>query len=73
MVRDAVKDVTGRTPEYTTNGGTSDARFVVEYCPVVEFGPINATIHQINENAEVQVLEDLTRIYVRVLELYFKS
>lgn len=73
LVRDAVKDVTGRTPEYTTNGGTSDARFVVEYCPVVEFGPINATIHQINENAEVQVLEDLTRIYVRVLELYFKS
>lgn len=73
MVRQAVIDVTGKTPAYTTNGGTSDARFVVEYCPVVEFGPINATIHQINENAGVQVLEDLTRVYVRLLELYFKS
>ncbi|MCE7886416.1 MAG: succinyl-diaminopimelate desuccinylase [Alphaproteobacteria bacterium PRO2] len=73
LVRDAVKDITGKTPEYTTNGGTSDARFIAQYCPVVEFGPVNATIHQINENADVQVLEDLTRIYARVLELYFKS
>ncbi|MGB4107584.1 MAG: succinyl-diaminopimelate desuccinylase [Alphaproteobacteria bacterium] len=73
LVREAVKDITGKTAEYTTNGGTSDARFVADYCPVVEFGPINATIHQINENADVQVLEDLTRIYVRLLELYFRS
>ena len=71
MVRDAVKDVTGHTPAYTTNGGTSDARFVFEYCPVVEFGPINATIHQIDENSDVDVLENLVRIYVRILERYF--
>ena len=73
LVRTAVKDITGKTAAYTTNGGTSDARFIVNYCPVVEFGPVNATIHQINENADVKVLEDLTRIYARVLELYFRK
>ena len=70
-IRSAVKDITGRTAEYTTTGGTSDARFIVNYCPTVEFGPINQTIHQIDENASVQVLEDVTRIYTRILEIYF--
>lgn len=73
IVRSAVRDITGKTPEYTTNGGTSDARFIVDYCPVVEFGPVNATIHQVNENADVSVLEDLVRIYLRMLELFFKN
>ncbi len=68
----AVKDITGVTPELTTNGGTSDARFIVNYCPVIEFGGINATIHQINENANVQDLKDLSKIFERVLELHFK-
>lgn len=73
IVREAVKNVTGKTPEFTTNGGTSDARFVVQYCPVVEFGGINATIHQINENASVQDLKDLSKIFTQMLELYFKE
>ncbi|MDB2683134.1 succinyl-diaminopimelate desuccinylase [Alphaproteobacteria bacterium] len=72
VVLEAVKDVTGRVPEFTTTGGTSDARFTVQYGPTVEFGPINDTIHQIDENAEVAVLEDVTKIFSRVLELYFK-
>lgn len=71
VARKAVQDITGKTPEFTTNGGTSDARFVSRYCPVVEFGGINATIHQINENASVQDLEDLTKIFTRMLEIYF--
>jgi len=71
IVQNAVKDVTGKTPEYTTSGGTSDARFIVNYCPVVEYGPINASIHQIDENARVTDLEDLAKIYGRVLERYF--
>ncbi|MDH5722621.1 MAG: succinyl-diaminopimelate desuccinylase [Alphaproteobacteria bacterium] len=71
VVKNAVKDVTGHVPEYTTNGGTSDARFIVNYCPVVEFGGINKTIHQIDENATVQDLEDLTKIYEKILESYF--
>lgn len=73
IVKKAVTDVTGRAPAYTTNGGTSDARFVFEYCPVVEFGGINETIHQVDENSPVQVLEDLTRVFTRVITLYFES
>lgn len=72
-VMKAVQDITGKIPAYTTNGGTSDARFVVKLCPVVEFGGINKTIHQINENAAVQDLLDLTRIFTRTLELYFRA
>lgn len=72
VVRDAVKDVTGHVPEYTTNGGTSDARMIVHYCPVVEFGGINATIHQVDENAAVKDLQDLANIFERVLERYFE-
>ncbi len=71
LVLRAVQDITGKKAEYTTNGGTSDARFIVNYCPVVEFGAINASIHQIDEHAPVKDLEDLTRIYERLLMLYF--
>lgn len=70
IVRVSVQDITGKTPAFTTNGGTSDARFVVNYCPVVEFGGINATIHQVNENANVQDLKDLAKIFERILEKY---
>jgi succinyl-diaminopimelate desuccinylase len=72
-VRQAVKDVTGKEPAYTTTGGTSDARFIVKYCPVIECGGVNKTIHQIDESASVDDLQKLTEIYGRVLELYFKS
>ncbi|MCC6597539.1 MAG: succinyl-diaminopimelate desuccinylase [Alphaproteobacteria bacterium] len=71
VVRDAVHDITGKTPAYTTNGGTSDARFIAPICPVIECGAINATVHQIDENARISDLEDLTRIYIRILERYF--
>lgn len=73
IVRQAVKDVTGKEPAYTTTGGTSDARFVVKYCPVIECGGVNKTIHQIDESASVDDLQKLTEIYGRVLTLYFKS
>ncbi len=72
IIGQAVTDITGKSAMFTTTGGTSDARFIVNYCPVVEFGPVNETIHKIDENAEVAVLEDLTKIYERILELYFK-
>jgi succinyl-diaminopimelate desuccinylase len=71
VVRDAVEDVTGKVPAYTTNGGTSDARFITRYCPVVECGGVNESIHQINENAKVEDLENLAKIYERVLVRYF--
>ena len=73
LVKQAVLDVTGKEPAYTTNGGTSDARFIINYCPVIECGGVNATVHQVNENAEISVLEGMVQIYVRVLELYFQK
>ncbi|MGE5130955.1 MAG: succinyl-diaminopimelate desuccinylase [Sphingomonadaceae bacterium] len=61
----AIRTNTGRTPELSTGGGTSDGRFIAAICPqVVELGPPNATIHKLNENIELEVLEQLPRIYL---------
>lgn len=60
-------------PELSTAGGTSDARFIKDACPVVEFGLINATIHQINERVPIAALESLTHIYTSFLRAYFKA
>ena len=71
LVAEAVSDVTGRKPSLSTGGGTSDARFIKNACPVVELGLINATIHAVNERVALDDLEALSRIYERALELYF--
>jgi succinyl-diaminopimelate desuccinylase len=71
VMADAVAAETGVTPKLDTGGGTSDARFIKDYCPVVEFGPINQTIHQANENIPVKDLELLTRVYRRMLDDWF--
>jgi succinyl-diaminopimelate desuccinylase len=71
LVSDAVADVTGRQPELSTSGGTSDARFIKDYCPVVEFGLVNAAMHKIDENVPIADLVALTAIYRRILERYF--
>ena len=68
---EAVQAVTGREPALTTNGGTSDARFIKAYCPVIEIGLRNATAHQVDEHVPVADLETLTRIYRRFIERYF--
>lgn len=70
-LKDAIKTVTGRVPELTTGGGTSDARFIKDHCPVVEFGLVNATIHQVDEHTTVADLEALTTIYERFIANYF--
>jgi succinyl-diaminopimelate desuccinylase len=67
----AVAAVTGRTPELSTSGGTSDARFVKTYCPVIEFGLVNKTIHAVDERVPVTDLHALKRIYRRFLDNYF--
>jgi succinyl-diaminopimelate desuccinylase len=67
----AIEEVTGRKPELSTTGGTSDARFVAKYCPVIEFGLVGQTMHQINERAAVSDLEKLTKIYRGILDRYF--
>ena len=71
LVAGAVEDATGRRPELSTSGGTSDARFIKDACPVVEFGLPNATIHAIDERVALDDLDALTRVYGRVLERYF--
>jgi succinyl-diaminopimelate desuccinylase len=67
----AIEQITGRKPELSTSGGTSDARFISSYCPVIEFGLVGQTMHQIDERTPVADLEQLTRIYRGVLERYF--
>jgi succinyl-diaminopimelate desuccinylase len=73
LVARAVKDVTGRAPELSTTGGTSDARFIKDYCQVVDFGLVNETMHKIDERVPTADLVTLTAIYKRVLERYFLS
>lgn len=71
LVSKAVFDVTGRKPELSTTGGTSDARFIKDYCPVVEFGLANATAHKIDECTPVKDIYGLKDVYLKVLEGYF--
>jgi succinyl-diaminopimelate desuccinylase len=67
----AIEEVTGRKPELSTSGGTSDARFIASYCPVIEFGLVGQTMHQIDERTPVSDLEKLTCVYRGILERYF--
>ena len=71
LVSDAVEAETGRRPALTTGGGTSDARFIKDHCPVVEFGLVGETIHQVDERVAIADIKALTRIYARIIEQYF--
>ena len=70
VVIDAIEAETGVLPKLSTSGGTSDARFIKDYCPVLEFGPPNATIHQVNESIAITDLRGLAAIYRTVIEAY---
>ena len=63
---------TGIPPELSTAGGTSDARFIAEYCPVVEFGLVGATMHKVDERVQVEHIGQLKTIYSQVLHDYFR-
>ena len=71
LVSRAVTAETGRTPELSTSGGTSDARFVKDHCPVVEFGLVGKTMHQVDERVLVSQIGQLKSIYLRILGDYF--
>ena len=71
LIANAVQQETGRTPELSTSGGTSDARFVKDHCPVVEFGLVGKTMHQVDERVEVAQIGQLKAIYGRILADYF--
>lgn len=71
IVEAAVEKVSGTKPRADTGGGTSDARFIAPYCPVVEYGLLNSTIHKVDEHALVQDIEDLAATYYEILKAYF--
>ena len=71
LVAASVAAETGRSPELSTSGGTSDARFMKNHCPVVEFGLVGKTMHQVDERVEVVQIEQLKAIYTRVMRDYF--
>ena len=71
LVSAAIKDLTGKEPKLSTSGGTSDARFIKDYCPVLEFGLVGQTMHQVDERTTIADLATLTAIYRKVLDRYF--
>ena len=71
LVVEAIKATIGVEPELSTSGGTSDARFIKDACPVAEFGLISQTMHKVNEHTRLADLQALTRVYCAVLERYF--
>jgi succinyl-diaminopimelate desuccinylase len=73
LVAAAAQRRTGRTPVLSTTGGTSDARFIRAYCPVVEFGLVGRTMHMVDERVALADLELLTEIYGDILERYFAT
>ena len=70
IVADAVEKVSGKRPKADTGGGTSDARFIAPYCPTVEYGVLNATIHKTDEHTTLADLEALTQTYHEILRTY---
>jgi succinyl-diaminopimelate desuccinylase len=73
LVAGAISEVRGQAPQLSTSGGTSDARFIKDYCPVVECGLVNETMHKIDERVATADLAALTAIYRRILDRYFEN
>ena len=73
LVADAVEAELGRRPALSTSGGTSDARFVKDHCPVVEFGLVGRTMHEVDERVSVDQIHQLKSIYTRLLDAYFSG
>lgn len=72
VIAEAVRETTGREPDLSTTGGTSDARFIRSICPVVEFGLVGTTMHAVDERAPVEEIVGLQRVYERIIERYFE-
>jgi len=71
LAASAIAEVTGHRPKLSTSGGTSDARFIKDYCPVLEFGLVGRSMHQTDESTPLEDLHTLTAIYRRIIERYF--
>ena len=72
LISDACEKVVGRRPELSTTGGTSDARFIKNHCPVAEFGLIGQTMHKVDERTRIDDIQNLSEIYLAMLEAYFR-
>jgi succinyl-diaminopimelate desuccinylase len=72
LISDACEKVVGRRPELSTTGGTSDARFIKNHCPVAEFGLISQTMHKVDERTRIDDIQNLSEIYLAMLEAYFR-
>lgn len=73
LVATAIERVSGRKPELSTTGGTSDARFIHHYCPIAEFGLVGLTMHKVDERVPLADMAELTEIYRTLLDLYFPA
>ena len=73
LVSNAVRSVTGITPELSTSGGTSDARFIKDFCKVAEFGLVGETMHKVDERASAADIERLTETYRHILDAWFEA
>ena len=72
MARNIIRKITKINPKFSTTGGTSDARFIKKISPCLEFGLVNKTMHKVDECVSVTDLRKLTKIYLKILEEYFK-
>jgi len=72
MVQSIIKKITGLKPKLSTSGGTSDARFIKNISPCLEFGLVGKTMHKIDESVSISDLKKLTKIYENILVSYFK-
>jgi succinyl-diaminopimelate desuccinylase len=73
VIVESIQEETGLTPNLSTSGGTSDGRFLIQLCPVVDFGLPNATMHKLDERASVDDIQALSRIYERILSKVLKT
>ncbi len=73
MIADAAEKIVGQRPKLSTNGGTSDARFITNICPVAEFGLVGKTMHKIDEQVAVEDIDSLTDIYTHILNSFFEK
>ena len=73
IMSQAIEQVTGRKPELSTTGGTSDARFIKDCCPVAEFGMVGRTMHKVDEEVALADIERLAKIYERILDGFFAA
>ena len=73
LMQAAIESVTGQKPGLSTSGGTSDARFITNICPVAEFGLVGQTMHQVDEHVDAADIDQLAKIYHEMLVRFFKG